>query len=124
MTGTRVELRIRRLELDAPVGLSPAALCAAVEAELAVLLGLDGTSADARTDVPLAVRTAAPPAVQAAVPPTTPPTTPATASPAATPATTPPTLPTNPRAAALARHIARAVHDALRARDLEGDGAS
>ena len=39
MTGTRVELRIRRLELDTSARPSRAALCAAVEAELAVLLG-------------------------------------------------------------------------------------
>ncbi|MGY1578143.1 hypothetical protein [Streptomyces sp. MN13] len=100
MTGTRVELRIRRLELDAPVGLSPTALCAAVEAELAVLLGLDGTSAGARTAVPAPVPTAAPsPAVR--------------------------TVPANPHAAVLARHIARAVYDvALRAREMEGGGAA
>ncbi|MEV6352709.1 hypothetical protein [Streptomyces hydrogenans] len=40
MTGARVELRIRRLELDAATTPSRAALCAAVEAELAVRLGL------------------------------------------------------------------------------------
>ncbi|MFD7461748.1 MULTISPECIES: hypothetical protein [unclassified Streptomyces] len=101
MTGTRVELRIRRLELepDAHVGLSPTALCAAVEAELAVLLGLDGTSAGARTAAPAPVPTAAPPAVR--------------------------TVPANPHAAVLARHIARAVYDAaLRAREMEGGGAA
>lgn len=40
MTATRVELRIRRLVLDSADGVSRAALCAAVETELAVLLGL------------------------------------------------------------------------------------
>ncbi|MEU9852395.1 hypothetical protein [Streptomyces sp. NPDC047974] len=40
MTAGRVELRIRRLELDAPAAPSRAALCAAVEAELAARLGL------------------------------------------------------------------------------------
>ncbi|MEU2509360.1 hypothetical protein ABZ621_32265 [Streptomyces sp. NPDC007863] len=40
MTAGRVELRIRRLELDAAAVPSRAALCAAVEAELAVRLGL------------------------------------------------------------------------------------
>ncbi|MFB7276252.1 hypothetical protein ACFCZV_04005 [Streptomyces hydrogenans] len=40
MTAARVELRIRRLELDAATTPSRAALCAAVEAELAVRLGL------------------------------------------------------------------------------------
>ena len=40
MTTTRVELRIRRLVLDSATGVSRTALCAAVEAELAVLLGL------------------------------------------------------------------------------------
>ncbi|MFJ9154263.1 hypothetical protein ACIRP7_40910 [Streptomyces sp. NPDC102270] len=40
MTTSRVELRIRRLELDAATAPSRAALCAAVEAELAVGLGL------------------------------------------------------------------------------------
>jgi hypothetical protein len=40
MTATRVELRIRRVVLDSADGVSRAALCAAVETELAVLLGL------------------------------------------------------------------------------------
>ncbi|MFF7546432.1 hypothetical protein ACFZCU_22790 [Streptomyces canus] len=40
MTTSRVELHIRRLELDAATAPSRAALCAAVEAELAVRLGL------------------------------------------------------------------------------------
>ncbi|MFF5505086.1 hypothetical protein [Streptomyces roseolus] len=40
MTSNRVELRIRRLEVDAGSPPSRAALCAAVEAELAVRLGL------------------------------------------------------------------------------------
>lgn len=39
MTTTRVEVRIRRLVLDSATGPSRAALCAAIEAELAVLLG-------------------------------------------------------------------------------------
>ncbi|WP_128429725.1 hypothetical protein [Streptomyces cyaneus] len=38
-TATRVELRIRRLVWEGAGPPSPAALCAAVEAELAVLLG-------------------------------------------------------------------------------------
>jgi hypothetical protein len=49
MTTSRVELHIRRLELDAATAPSRAALCAAVEAELAVRLGLapaDRTGAD------------------------------------------------------------------------------
>ncbi|MFJ5784452.1 hypothetical protein [Streptomyces hydrogenans] len=40
MTAGRVDVRIRRLELDAAAAPSRAALCAAVEAELAVRLGL------------------------------------------------------------------------------------
>ncbi|GGT55900.1 hypothetical protein GCM10010207_64950 [Streptomyces atratus] len=40
MTTTRVELRIRRLVLDSTTRPSRAALCVAIEAELAVLLGL------------------------------------------------------------------------------------
>lgn len=40
MTGTRVELHIRRLELDAATAPSRAALCAAVQAELAACLGV------------------------------------------------------------------------------------
>lgn len=46
MTTTRVDLRIRRLVLDSAAGVSRAALCAAVEAELAVLLGLSPGPAD------------------------------------------------------------------------------
>lgn len=76
MTATRVELRIRRLVLDSATGPSQAALCAAIEAELAVLLGLSpaGGSRD---------RAGRPP------------------------------VPTD-SVAALGRHIARAVHRALR----------
>ncbi|AQS66301.1 hypothetical protein [Streptomyces pactum] len=40
MTTSRVELHIRRLELDAATAPSRAALCAAVEAEVAARLGL------------------------------------------------------------------------------------
>ncbi|GLW46333.1 hypothetical protein Stsp02_19950 [Streptomyces sp. NBRC 14336] len=40
MTTTRVELHIRRLELDAATAPSRAALCAAVQAELAACLGV------------------------------------------------------------------------------------
>ncbi|CAM5601749.1 hypothetical protein SGLAM104S_03859 [Streptomyces glaucescens] len=76
MTGTRVELRIRRLELDTSARPSRAALCAAVEAELAVLLGH-----------PMPGRRGA--------------------------------VPADPRLTALARHIARAVHAALRERRQE-----
>ncbi|MGW2723421.1 hypothetical protein [Streptomyces sp. NPDC001492] len=43
-TATRVELRIRRLVWDAVDPPSPAALCAAVEAELGVLLGNSPTA--------------------------------------------------------------------------------
>ncbi|MFI5793144.1 hypothetical protein [Streptomyces sp. NPDC051677] len=46
MTTTRVELRIRRLVLDSADGVSRAALCASVEAELAVLLGLSPAGGD------------------------------------------------------------------------------
>ncbi|SEP95658.1 hypothetical protein SAMN04487983_1002269 [Streptomyces sp. yr375] len=68
---TRVELHIRRLVLDpAAAHVSRAALCAAVETELAVLLGL--TPAPARVPVPV-----------------------------------------DGELAALARHIARAVHRAM-----------
>ncbi|HZF91067.1 hypothetical protein [Streptomyces sp.] len=77
MTGTRVELRIRRLELDARVRPSRAALCAAVEAELAVLLGHASAVAGR------------------------------------------PAVPADPHITDLARHIARAVHAALRERRRE-----
>lgn len=40
MTQDRLELRIRQLVLDAAPAPSPAALCTAIEAELAALLGL------------------------------------------------------------------------------------
>ncbi|WP_329214402.1 hypothetical protein OG352_04075 [Streptomyces sp. NBC_01485] len=55
-TTTRVELRIRRLVLDSAVGgVSRAELCAAVETELAVLLGLTPAAVSAVSAVPARV---------------------------------------------------------------------
>lgn len=59
MTTTRVDLRIRRLVLDSAAGVSRAALCAAVEAELAVLLGLSPGPADVPAPVPVDFEVAA-----------------------------------------------------------------
>ncbi|MEU4351819.1 hypothetical protein [Streptomyces sp. NPDC023838] len=85
---TRVELHIRRLVWDgAGPPPSPAALCAAVESELAVLLGDSPTIGAVAPAVPADSTIGAP-----------------------TPA-----APTDPTLAAHARQIARAVHETLRA---------